>query len=196
MPQEFELIESPMNIAIEDVIALEKAFSRVRYRGDFPNDCCLVKLTRNCIMADTGCRRAVGGKPWHDEFQQTLRNRGIKYYSVPINERYCFGTGAIYPSVKRWAYPCNPHGRSVTLHIAEIEPDVPGLAGPDEMMIMQVIINFIKRPPTIILGNVEDEIRWSDTRHPIIDLLPETVAHMQIVEVPSQAAAEQGKKSF
>ena len=138
-------------------------------------------------MLDTGCRRAVAGPTWHREMQASLIARGFKYgvdfYFEEITERYAFGAGKVFLSKKRWVYPCNPHGQSTTLRIAEIEPDVPGLAGPDEMEIMKVQLDFKSSPPTATLDNVQDTLRYSESRHLVVDLLPVAVSHMKIVEI-------------
>ena len=119
--------------------------------------------------------------------QKSLLNRGyregVDFYSEPIDERYAFGAGNVFKSVVRWVYPVNPHGRPSTLRMALVPPDVPGLIGPDEMAIFQIAMDFKSVPPTVTLGNIQDEMRFSDTRHPVLDLLLTTFNHMKVVEV-------------
>eukprot|EP00959_Pyramimonas_sp_CCMP1952_P145494 3046023-Pyramimonas_sp.AAC.1 len=53
----------------------------------------LVVLPAGLVMIDTGCKRAVGGRPWHVELQKTLDAKGVPCHSINQQEYFKFGPG-------------------------------------------------------------------------------------------------------
>ena len=39
-----------------------------------------VKLGAGLVMIDTGCRRACGGRLWHERLREELDARGVRYH--------------------------------------------------------------------------------------------------------------------
>ena len=128
-----------------------------------------VRLQRGMVMADTGCRRAVGGSEWHQELQEELDNLGISYRSKNITELFQFGPGEPIPSIRRWIYPVGVNGKMETLEIAEVDAAVPWLIGPDEMAAWGVKLDFTNGTMTT-RGGVSN-LHPSQSGHPCIGLL-------------------------
>ncbi len=47
------------------------------------------------VIADSGCRAAVGGKVWHQAHQKLLREAGLTWTEEPQVESYRFGSGPV-----------------------------------------------------------------------------------------------------
>ena len=176
------LFENDLKVSIERLEEMTRSIEQRKWEP-VPAGCYLVRLTKRHGMLDTGCRREVAGPTWHKEMQAECDARGIEYYPEPVNERYAFGAGRVYHACIRWVYPTCPHGKSVVLRIAEIEADVPGLLGPVFMHMMKTVLDFTSNPNKVTIGGVQDVMKYSDTMHPIVDLLPTTVAGMVEVEI-------------
>jgi hypothetical protein len=128
-----------------------------------------VKLQRGMVMADTGCRRAVGGSEWHQELQEELDNLGISYRPKNATELFQFGPGEPIPSIRRWIYPVGINGQTETLEIAEVDAAVPGLIGPDEMAAWGVKLDFTNG--TVTTNGGVSQLHPSQSGHPCIGLL-------------------------
>ena len=90
-------------------------------------------------MIDTGCRKACGGRLWHESQRKELDARGIGYERQDALEYFQFGPGDPIASRSLWKYTVGIVGVVAQLAICELESEspaidqVPGLIGPDEL---------------------------------------------------------------
>ena len=108
----------------------------------FMNETYMVKLKPGLIMADTGCKKAVAGSEWHQELQAKMDKEGKGYSSYLIHEYFKFGPGHPIPAVRGWNYNVGINGFNEEIQIAEIDADVPGLCGPDDMARWKMKLDF------------------------------------------------------
>ena len=52
-----------------------------------------VRLGAGLLMIDTGCRRACGGRLWHERLREELDARGVSYQREDALEYFQFGPG-------------------------------------------------------------------------------------------------------
>ncbi len=154
------------------------------------NETYQVHLQPGTAMADTGCRRAVGGETWHREFQAALDDRGESCRSVACNEVFLFGPGKSIRATRRWIYPVGVHGNRGELRIAEVPAVVPGLIGPDELSNWETEIHVTDG--TIGIHGVRAPLRSSEFGHPCINLLDFSGPENE-VEVPETEVEEMPK---
>ena len=140
-----------------------------------------VRLPRGLVMADTGCRRAVGGTDWHRELQEELDAKGVSYSFTGVRELFQFGPGEPILSSRRWVYPVGILGSNETLQIAEVDAAIPGLVGPDEMANWGVSLDF--RDGSITTRNGTSQLHSSMTGHPCISLMDYAAPEQQEQQV-------------
>ena len=121
-------------------------------------------------MIDTGCRRSVAGRKWHQEMQEALRMRNMRCHYRPVHDQFQFGPGTPVTAVRRWTYPV-VLGDSIdeTLEISEINEDVPALIGPDDLAKWSAIVDFTNA--TIKFHRHETNLIEGKSGHPCIHLL-------------------------
>ena len=133
------------------------------------------------VILDTGCRTAVVGAIWHRNFQEELKQRQLPYFVVQHHETFRFGAGEPVISTTAYVYPIRlgDSGEVTWLRLAEVcntasdhrVEQCPALVGPSEMARWRVSMNF-NAGVTEIAGHVA-ETQLSDTRHPVLRVLPE-----------------------
>ena len=103
-----------------------------------------------------------------------MDSAGKSYCSYPIQEQFQFGPGEPIRAVRGWRYNVGINGNHETIEVAEVDADVPGLFGTDDMARWNMILNFSD-------GRIETYgrkrlIEPSQTSHPCISLFqyPET----------------------
>ena len=52
-----------------------------------------VQLAAELVMIDTGCRKACGGRLWHESLRHELGARGVEYRRQGVLEYFQFGPG-------------------------------------------------------------------------------------------------------
>ena len=157
----------------------------------YVNEAYVVRLRAGLMMADTGCKKAVGGTDWHKELQDEMDSAGKSYCLYPIQEQFQFGPGEPIRAVRGWRYNVGINGNHETIEVAEVDADVPGLCGPDDMARWNMILNF--SDGTIETYGRKRLIEPSQTSHPCISLFqyPET----QYYDISSDEEAKKGKDS-
>ena len=90
------------------------------------------------------------------------------YCSYPIHEYFKFGPGQPIPAVRGWNYNVGINGFNEEIQIAEIDADVPGLCGPDDMARWNMKLDF--EDGTIQTHGRKTLIEPSQTSHPCICL--------------------------
>ena len=108
----------------------------------YVNKAYVVRLRTGLMMADTGCKKAVGGSDWHKELQNEMDKAGKSYSSYPIQELFQFGPGEPIKAVRSWKYHVGINGTNETIKVAEVDADVPGLCGPDDMARWNMKLDF------------------------------------------------------
>ena len=99
-------------------------------------------------MIDIGCRRACGGRIWHENLRKELDRRGVRYESEPALEYFQFGPGEPIPSHVLWTYDVGVMGVSTQLSIYEVDSvsesvaQVPGLIGQNELAVWHGKMDF------------------------------------------------------
>ena len=74
-----------------------------------------VQIGAGLVMIDTGCRRACGGRLWHERLREELDARGGRYYREEALEYFQLGPGDPIASHARWAYSVGILGCSDTV---------------------------------------------------------------------------------
>ena len=137
-------------------------------------------------MIDTGCRRACGGRLWHERLREELDARGVRYYREEALEYFQFGPGEPIASNARWTYDVGIFGAATQLDIYELDSvstaidQAPGLIGPDELAKWQGNIYFTD--DTVEVFGRRGKIARAASGHPCISLLgfPETDAAEEV----------------
>ena len=91
---------------------------------------------KSLAIADSGCKNAVGGRWWHEGFQQELEKLGLPFFKAGENEVYRFGAGDPILSKEAFIYPVSMHGQPDLVKISVVEGDAiacPGLISPSEL---------------------------------------------------------------
>ena len=84
-------------------------------------------------MIETGCRRACGGRLWHEALRQELDAKGVAYQRPEVLEYFQFGPGDPIASHSLWICNVGTFGVVAQLAIYELDPvstaidQVPGL---------------------------------------------------------------------
>ena len=76
-----------------------------------------VQLGTGLVMIDTGCRRACGGRLWHERLREELDARGVRYHREEALEYFQFGPGDPIASHARWTYTVGIFGAVTQLDI-------------------------------------------------------------------------------
>ena len=98
--------------------------------------------TRGRLIADSGCKRSVAGKSWHEETQAWLAEKGLRAVEEACDDKFRFGDGRLVSATRSWKYPCGIHGYSGTLTIAEVPKDCPPLLSVAGMKELGVVLDF------------------------------------------------------
>ena len=101
----------------------------------------VVKSFSCTIVLDNGCKRNVGGSPWHKAMQTRLAQFGLTPIKRDQVEEFQFGSDRIDKSVCSWDYPVGIHNHNGIVNIAEIESNCPGLMSDDTMGQLDISIN-------------------------------------------------------
>ena len=123
-------------------------------------------------IADSGCRTAVGGRDWHERFQQRLKMMGISWEELEESEWFKFGAGDAMQSTKAFLYPVGIHRKCSYLRMSQVDGDAadcPGLVGPSDMSRWKVVFRFETKEVDAM--GVTRPMVLTNTRHPGLDLL-------------------------
>ena len=52
------------------------------------------------MVIDSGCRRCVAGRAWHEEFQETIAKMGFKGVAREIKESFRYGDGRVVQATR------------------------------------------------------------------------------------------------
>ena len=130
-----------------------------------------VALKKGLVMIDTGCRRACGGRIWHENLRKELDARGVRYHSQQALEYFQFGPGEPIPSHTRWTYDVGVMGvANYELDsVSEAIDQVPGLIGQDELVVWHGKIDFTDK--SVEVFGQKGEIIPAASGHPCLSLL-------------------------
>ena len=131
----------------------------------------------NRLIADGGCRTAVGGEDWHRAYQQLLKSLGKQWTSSPEHEFFRFGAGPIVESRTRYHYPVylRDNGEEDFIDMSSVVGEAtrcPGLASPEEMSRWGIIMRYGRREYQI-LGSEWKPIECTPSGHPSIKICQE-----------------------
>ena len=142
------------------------------------------------LIMDTGCRTAVAGQRWHERYQSHLRALGLQWLSVEHEEVFRFGAGRPVLSTEAKIYPIWVGETPSWLRLAVVESEkdsrvaeCPALAGPSELARWAVRMDFAKQGISI-QGGQWQTLRLSQSRHPVLNVLPHKGATMSQWETP------------
>lgn len=88
------------------------------------------------VIADSGCRAAVGGIHWHEAHQACLKRHNMTWETEPESEFYRFGAGPVVESKVRYRFPITICGETDYITMSCVEgpaADCPGLASPADL---------------------------------------------------------------
>ena len=102
----------------------------------------VMRVKPGWVVLDTGCAKAVAGPLWHQQMQAELNKRHMPCISMRKSGSHQFGTGPALQSVRTWRYHFGINGRNETFEVAEVDADVPGLCGVEDMKKWDVKSNF------------------------------------------------------
>ena len=80
----------------------------------------MVQFGIELVMIDTGCRRACGGRLWHERLREELDARGVMYHREDALEYFQLGPGDPIASHARWPYTVRMFGAVAQLDICEL----------------------------------------------------------------------------
>ena len=143
------------------------------------NDVHVVILEPGTIMVDTGCKKSLGGKPWHKGLQQAMDNIGMTYRSFAMEEMFQFGPGEPMNATKGWRYNVGINGKCEVLEIAEVDVDIPGLCGPDDMARWSMKLDF--SDDTMETNGKKRPLLPSRSGHPCVSLLAFQTSNPNII---------------
>ena len=133
------------------------------------NDAHVVTMKAGMVMADTGCRKAVGGSLWHHDLQKEMDKLNKPYTAVEMHELFQFGPGQPMRSLGGWRYNVGINGRDEIFTIAEADASLTGLCGPDDMARWGMKLDFAVG--TMETHGCKRTLQASDTSHPCTSLL-------------------------
>ena len=123
-------------------------------------------------IMDSGCRSAVAGIRWHEEYQTQLKRLGLTWHEEPEEETFQFGSGAPEVSHRGYIYPVGIHGTSELIRMSCVGGGAslcPGLVGPSEMARWNVVLSFADKK--IQIKGTWKSMTLTSTRHPAVCLL-------------------------
>ena len=123
-------------------------------------------------IMDSGCRSAVAGEVWHQEFQAQLKRMGLSWHEEPEEESFQFGSGEPETSHRGYIYPVGIHGSGELIRMSCVgggARNCPGLVGPSEMARWNVIMSFADKK--IQIKGTWKPMSLTATRHPAVCLL-------------------------
>lgn len=131
------------------------------------------------VILDTGCRTAVAGSDWHQEFQKELRKKGLDWISVQHEEVFRFGAGKPVLSTAACIYPVQigEDGPCTWLRLAIVErtaddsrvAQCPALVGPSELKRWGIGLHF--GTEKMLINGEWKATRFSPTRHPVLRMI-------------------------
>eukprot|EP00971_Amphidinium_carterae_P052049 1024598-Amphidinium_carterae.1 len=96
------------------------------------------------VIADSGCRRNVADKVWHERMSILMRTHSIQPQKIVRSEKFRLGDERIESSDHAWQYPVRL-GNSPTLvilDIAEVACACPALLSNGSMETLKIILDF------------------------------------------------------
>jgi hypothetical protein len=124
--------------------------------------------TKGRVIPDSGCRRSVAGKRWHDEIQERLAARGLRPVEMPCSDLFRFGDGRVVKATRSWKYPVGIYGRNGVLNMAEVPKDCPPLLSYRCMGELGVVMNF--RDQALTVEGETRPMQKLSSGHPALDV--------------------------
>ena len=123
------------------------------------------------MIADSGCKRSVAGKMWHDQLRQKLAAEGLQPVKKAIREKFRFGDGRVVKAHTSWTYPTGLYGRHGQVNVAEVDVECPPLLSVRAMEELGMVLNFWDSTVSILSADAHDKpMIKAKTGHPIIKI--------------------------
>ena len=123
------------------------------------------------MVIDSGCRRCVAGRAWHEKFQETIAKMGFKGVAREIKESFRYGDGRVVQATRAWRYPAGINKKNGSIDIAEVDEDTPPLLSRKALTDMGVILNFADGTMTIKAANLDSaKMDFSNSGHALLDV--------------------------
>ena len=129
----------------------------------------LRKTDNPCIIMDSGCRRSVAGKDWHDRMLIWTTRQGLRPVRKFITESFEFGGGEVVDSNHAIIYPVILNGHLVELDVAEVER-CPPLLSSQAMKALGMELNYAENKVKIHTCQMEIELIEDRGGHPVLEL--------------------------
>ena len=120
-------------------------------------------------MADTGCRKDVGGANQHLELQLLMDDHSIPYIQQPSGEYFQFGPGEPIKAKWKYTYFVGVLDKVCPWTVHEVSGDVPLLISPDTMASWDMTLSFFDGTDCTPQGS--KEFTQSSSGHPCIELM-------------------------
>eukprot|EP00971_Amphidinium_carterae_P048678 959568-Amphidinium_carterae.1 len=121
-----------------------------------------------CIP-DSGCRRNVAGRDWHQKLQRQLKVQGLCGIYKPEREKFRFGDSRVEESEGSWLYPVKKANQLMVFNVACVNTDCPPLLSVSSMASLGVVINFVDNEIELRgLGTTVD-MQHVASGHPVLE---------------------------
>eukprot|EP00971_Amphidinium_carterae_P348223 6490390-Amphidinium_carterae.1 len=121
-----------------------------------------------CIP-DSGCRRNVAGRDWHQKLQRQLNVQGLCGIYKPEREKFRFGDSRVEESEGSWLYPVKKANQLMVFNVACVNTDCPPLLSVSSMASLGVVINFVDNEIELRgLGTTVD-MQHVASGHPVLE---------------------------
>ena len=120
---------------------------RAKTKDAFVGDLCDVvwtgtELDTTEMSIDSGCRRSVAGRDWHERLQSHLSEIGLHAFKRQSNDKFRYGDGKVVEGTCSWTYPVSIRGHQGQLDIAEVPVETPPRASRQLMKDLGLIVGF------------------------------------------------------
>ena len=123
------------------------------------------------MVMDTGCRRVVAGKSWHENRQRLCRELGLTPIRIAIKERFKFGNQKPEKSHQAWLYPVAINKTPGVLRVAEVEGERTPLLSGEALAALGTTLHL--KQDTFDMEAVElyaEKMKYNEAGHPVINI--------------------------
>jgi len=97
------------------------------------------------VIPDSGCRRSVARKRWHNSMRAALAKKGLTPVRRDIEENFKFGDGRVERSSTAVVYPVGFYGSHGSIDVAEVSSECPPFLSVETMGKLGVVLDFCRR---------------------------------------------------
>ena len=132
------------------------------------------------IIMDSGCRRSVAGRSWHDKMIRWIQSYGMQPTIKKIEESFEFGGGEIVDATRALVYPILLNGHLVELDVAEVAK-CPPLLSSQAMRSLGMELNYATNRVRVHSCRLEIPLEENKGGHPVLKFPRPTQADLSNV---------------